>query len=310
MTLLGAHDELVEVDLPPLRRRGHRRGRRRDAPGRTGQENRRHLVTTVYDLMLAQYGVRRDALPGEWPAGYDDPEPYTPAWQEEITGVDAGRVRRIAREFARNAESEGRSMIIMGAGTNHWYHSDEIYRSMLALVLLCGCQGKNGGGWAHYVGQEKVRPITGWTTIAFAFDWARPTRHMAGTALVPGLQPVALRHLQGRRVRNAPRQGPARRQTHGGLPRDVGTPRLAALFPGLQPQPLEITAEAEREGIDVKDYVVRELKEAACASPPRTRTRRRTSRASSPSGAVICWAPPARVTSSSSSTCSASRTPP
>jgi nitrate reductase alpha subunit len=25
------------------------------------------LVTTVFDLMLAQYGVGRDGLPGEWP---------------------------------------------------------------------------------------------------------------------------------------------------------------------------------------------------------------------------------------------------
>ncbi len=38
-----------------------------------------HLVTTVFDLMLAQYGVSRDGLPGEWPTGYDDAdEPYTP----------------------------------------------------------------------------------------------------------------------------------------------------------------------------------------------------------------------------------------
>ena len=32
----------------------------------------------------------------------------------------------------------------------------------LSLLHLCGCQGVNGGGWAHYVGQEKVRPLTGW----------------------------------------------------------------------------------------------------------------------------------------------------
>ena len=31
-----------------------------------------HLVTTVFDLMLAQYGVGRPGLPGEWPASYDD----------------------------------------------------------------------------------------------------------------------------------------------------------------------------------------------------------------------------------------------
>ena len=65
------------------------------------------LVTTVFDLMLAQYGVGRDGLPGEWPTGYDDPQPYTPAWQEGFTGVDAEKVARIAREFAQNAEDSG-----------------------------------------------------------------------------------------------------------------------------------------------------------------------------------------------------------
>ncbi len=141
------------------------------------------LVTTVFDLLLAQYAVGRDGLPGEWPTGYDDPtQPGTPAWQQEHTGVDAGRVVRIAREFARNAEqTNGRSMIVIGAGVNHWYHADETYRAMLSLVLLCGCQGVNGGGWAHYVGQEKVRPISGWATVAFALDWARPPRQQPAT---------------------------------------------------------------------------------------------------------------------------------
>ncbi|MGH3507680.1 MAG: molybdopterin-dependent oxidoreductase, partial [Nocardioidaceae bacterium] len=88
-----------------------------------------HRVTTVFDLLLAQYGVGRPGLPGEWPADYDDPSPYTPAWQEEITSVPAANVVKIAREFASNAEeSGGRSMILMGAGTNHWFHSDLIYR--------------------------------------------------------------------------------------------------------------------------------------------------------------------------------------
>ncbi|MBB3037197.1 nitrate reductase subunit alpha [Hoyosella altamirensis] len=140
-------------------------------------------VTTVYDLMLAQYGVHRDGLPGSWPKGFDDPsQPYTPAWQEGITGVKAASAIKVAREFADNADrSGGRSMILMGAGTNHWFHSDQIYRSFLALTLLTGCQGVNGGGWAHYVGQEKCRPLTGWGTLAFGLDWARPPRQMQGT---------------------------------------------------------------------------------------------------------------------------------
>ncbi len=140
------------------------------------------LVTTVFDLLLAQYGVGATACPGQWPTGYDDPEPYTPAWQEEITGVPAAMAERIGREFAQNAEdSGGRSMILMGAGTNHWFHSDTIYRTFLALTTLTGTQGVNGGGWAHYVGQEKCRPVTGWAQLAFGLDWSRPPRQMIGT---------------------------------------------------------------------------------------------------------------------------------
>jgi nitrate reductase alpha subunit len=124
-----------------------------------------HRVTTVFELMLARY------------AG------YTPEWQEPVTGVPAAAARRIAREFATNAEqSRGRSMILMGAGTNHWFHSDTIYRSFLALTTLTGCQGVNGGGWAHYVGQEKVRPVTGHQHLANALDWSRPPRNMIQAA--------------------------------------------------------------------------------------------------------------------------------
>ena len=143
-----------------------------------------HLVTTVFDLVLAQYGVGRDGLPGQWPTGYDDASsPCTPAWQEQFTGVPAAKAERIGREFAANAEeSRGRSMIVMGAGTNHWFHSDTIYRAFLTLTTLTGCQGVNGGGWAHYVGQEKVRPVTGHSHYANALDWVRPARTMIQTA--------------------------------------------------------------------------------------------------------------------------------
>lgn len=142
------------------------------------------LVTTVFDLMLAQYGVRREGLPGVWAKDYDDPTvPYTPAWQEEITSVPAGACTRLAREFAQNSDdSKGRTMIIIGAGICHWFHADATYRSIIALLMMTGCIGKNGGGWAHYVGQEKCRPMTGWFNMANATDWQRPPRTMIGTA--------------------------------------------------------------------------------------------------------------------------------
>ena len=139
-------------------------------------------VTTVFDLMMAHMGISR-GLKGNYPTDYDDVEAYTPAWQERITGVDRALAIRVAREFAENAaKTKGRSMIALGAGTNHWYHSDLIYRTIINLVMLTGSQGVNGGGWAHYVGQEKVRPLEGWSTLAFGLDWMRPPRQHAGTA--------------------------------------------------------------------------------------------------------------------------------
>ena len=139
-------------------------------------------VTTVFDLLLAQYGVARKGLPGRWPETYEDDEPYTPGWQEKFTKISAATVTRVAREFALNAEAtNGRSMILMGSGVNHWFHADITYRAVMTLLLACGCVGRNGGGWAHYVGQEKIRPLTGWSTLAAALDWTRPPRHNCGT---------------------------------------------------------------------------------------------------------------------------------
>ncbi len=139
-------------------------------------------VTTVYDLMMAHVGVDR-GLPGDYPTSYEDEKPYTPAWQESITGVNKNHVIKIAKEFADNAaRTKGKSMIALGGGSNHWFHSDQIYRSILNLVLLTGSQGVNGGGWAHYVGQEKVRPTEGWNMVSFAGDWGNVPRLQNGTS--------------------------------------------------------------------------------------------------------------------------------
>ncbi|MEV4064008.1 molybdopterin-dependent oxidoreductase [Nonomuraea dietziae] len=108
-----------------------------------------HVVTTVYDLLLAQYGVARDGLPGTWPTGYDDAlEPYTPGWQEPITGVQAARAVRLARELGETAlRTGGRCMIMPGRlGTEH---ADTAHRAILPLLVLTGCAGVQGGGWVR-----------------------------------------------------------------------------------------------------------------------------------------------------------------
>lgn len=181
----GAAISLVRFDLPATAGDTPSVGGGTMVRGVPARRINGKLVTTVYDILLAQYGVNRPELqlPGNWPVDYDDAsEVGTPAWQTEFTGVPANAAIKIGREFAQNAiESGGRSMILMGAGTNHYFHSDQIYRAFLALTNMCATQGVNGGGWGHYVGQEKVRPITGWAQYAMALDWQRPARQMIAT---------------------------------------------------------------------------------------------------------------------------------
>jgi len=59
------------------------------------------------------------------------------------------------------------AMIIHGAGTNHWYHNDLLNRAMILVVALTGDVGRNGGGFNHYVGQERIWPERGFKLLAF-----------------------------------------------------------------------------------------------------------------------------------------------
>ena len=141
------------------------------------------MVATVFDLLAANYGLDRGFGGKHVARSFDDNEPYTPAWAERITGVPRDQVVTVAREFARNAEkTRGRSMVIIGAAMNHWFHCDMNYRGVINMLVMCGCIGQSGGGWSHYVGQEKLRPQTGWAPLAFALDWSRPPRQQNSTS--------------------------------------------------------------------------------------------------------------------------------
>ena len=139
----------------------------------------RVAVTTVFDLLMAQYGVAR-GLPGDYPSSYDDVErAYTPAWQEQFTGIGADTVTRFAREWAGTAErTGGKCTVIIGSGVNHWFHANLIYRAAIAPLVLCGCVGVNGGGLNHYTGQEKCAPGASWVTLAMALDWLTLLCHL------------------------------------------------------------------------------------------------------------------------------------
>ncbi|MCC6195372.1 MAG: nitrate reductase subunit alpha, partial [Burkholderiales bacterium] len=229
------------------------------------------VVATVFDLLCAHYGLDR-GLGGACAKSYDDNIPYTPAWQQAITGTPAAKVIEVARGFASNAQmTKGRSMVIIGSGMNHWYHQDVSYRAIINVLMLCGTIGKSGGGWSHYTGQEKVRPQTGWAALAFALDWVRPPRQMAGTdyfylhsdqwryetlGLEDLLSPLADRSRQTGSIVDCS----VRAQRMGWLPS----------APQLNRNPLEAAREAVATG-DPRQYVVDALKSGrlalACENP-------------------------------------------
>ncbi|MEO5560385.1 MAG: nitrate reductase subunit alpha [Dokdonella sp.] len=219
-------------------------------------------VATVYDLLLAQYGVDRGFGGANVAASFDDNVPGTPAWQEKITGVPRHDVIEIAREFARTADkTHGRSMIIVGAGMNHWFHNDMNYRGLINMLIMCGCIGQTGGGWAHYVGQEKLRPQTGWQPLAFGLDWSRPPRQMNGTSYYY----FNTDQWRYEKVKVAELLSPlADPKKYSGSIADLNlrAVRMGWLpcAPQLDRNPLQVARDASASGQSAADYVVDKLK--------------------------------------------------
>ena len=99
LSLLGKHDEVAEVGFPyfggitsenfnsvaleeillhklPVKRL-------------TLADGSEALVTSVYDLTLANYGLERGLDDDNCAQNYDEVNAYSPAWAEQITGVSA-----------------------------------------------------------------------------------------------------------------------------------------------------------------------------------------------------------------------------
>ena len=172
LSFSGACDEVVSVAFDNF---GDHTTLERRVPARRLQTSRGEvLVATVFDLICAQFGVTNDPL---GVINYDEEQPYTPAWQEKFTGIHRDTLIRFAREWGHNAEKTGgKNMIIIGAGANHWYHNNLLYRSGIVALMLTGSVGVNGGGLAHYVGQEKLVNQASWSSIAFGGDWGMAPR--------------------------------------------------------------------------------------------------------------------------------------
>jgi nitrate reductase alpha subunit len=223
------------------------------------------LVATVYDLMLANYGVDRGLGGAHVATGYDDHAPYTPAWQEGITGVPRRDAIAVAREFAETAaRTRGKSMILLGAATNHWFHGDMTYRAIIAILIGCGTVGRPNGGFAHYVGQECIRPEEGWATFSFALDWQKPPRQVPGTTYFYThtdqwrYESVTIGDLLSPTAPAGPWSGAL--IDYGARAERMGWSGTAALD---SRNPLDVAREIEASGEAPGDFVARRLKSGA-----------------------------------------------
>ena len=278
----GEHDAVVEVAFPYFGNREHDHFKgtdhpsilRRRVPVRTLQLREGPILTaTVFDLLCANYGLDRGLGGDHVAADYTDATPYTPAWAEQITGVPAAQIVTVAREFASNAErTRGKSMVILGAGLNHWYHMDMTYRGIINLLVMCGCVGQSGGGWAHYVGQEKLRPQTGWLPLAFALDWSRPPRQMNSTSFFYAHTDQWRYETLDASEIISPTAPPG--DWSGALiDFNVRAERMGWLpsAPQLKTNPLDIAGAAKAAGLGVPEYVARALGsgelELSCRDP-------------------------------------------
>ncbi|CAH0537207.1 nitrate reductase subunit alpha [Vibrio marisflavi] len=275
LSLIDSSDEVVEVGFPYF---GGEQSEHFESVGLSeiiphkipvkrikGADGSDLLVASVYDLTMANYGVERGLNDEHCATSYDDVKAYTPAWAERITGVNRNEIIRIAREFGENAEStRGRSMIIVGAGINHWYHMDSTYRALINMLIFCGCIGQSGGGWAHYVGQEKLRPQTGWQPLAFGLDWQKPPRHMNSTSFF-------YKHSSQWRYESLKTDellSPmANKQdfSQSLIDLNVKAERLGWLpsSPQLNVNPLHIEHNAKAQGMTAEDYTVQGLKDGS-----------------------------------------------
>ena len=276
------HDGVVEVGFPYFGNREHDVFKGTDHPDvlyrrlpvkEVALKDGKALAATVFDLFVANYGLDR-GLKGQHVAiSYEDNVPYTPAWAEAITGVPAEQIISVARAFAGNAEkTNGKSMVILGAGLNHWYHMDMNYRGIINLLVMCGCVGQSGGGWSHYVGQEKLRPQTGWLPLAFALDWARPPRHMNSTSFWYAhtdqwrYETLGIDEIISPTAPEGPWDGAL-------IDYNIRAERMGWLpsAPQLKRNPLTIADEAAKAGKEPKEYVVDALRsgelQMSCEDP-------------------------------------------
>ncbi len=143
--------------------RDARTGQLREAPGSMGSKTKSIALRDADPDLHARFHHNGQDLATVFELLQEKLASYTLDAVARTTGLAENDIRLFAHEFATRRPA----MIIHGAGTNHWFHNDLINRAFILLVALTGSVGKNGGGFNHYVGQERMWPEHGFKLYAF-----------------------------------------------------------------------------------------------------------------------------------------------
>ena len=240
LSVLDVKDDAIEVTLPYFGTEREEMLLKRMVPVKkikTAAGER--LVTTVYDLTMANYAIDR-GLGGEAVSSYEDDVPYTPHWQEKYTGVSPELAIHTAREMADNSiKTDGRTMVIMGAGINHWYNLEppalhrggRQERRRLGALRRAGETAPGGGLGACHDGD------------GLAAGGASAEQH-----IVLLLRHRSVAERRDRHARDCRGDGQAALPPPRRLQRTRGTSRLAAILPDVQQERAEDHRRGEGRG--------------------------------------------------------------
>jgi anaerobic dimethyl sulfoxide reductase subunit A len=113
--------------------------------------------------------------------GVSDGISKSPDWAAAITGIDADRIRQLARDYARLKPAQ----LLQGLGPQRHAHGEESVRAGITLACMTGNLGALGGGWG---GGEGARNLA---LPEAPRDQGRPGPALAGFPSFPtGVNPV------------------------------------------------------------------------------------------------------------------------